>query len=163
MIQTATLLVSCAKSTLDCVALWWHVVRVPEEEPIYGVEELAERAGVSRRTVRYYVQRGLLPPPTGVGRGKHYTERHLATLMRIRDQQTDGVSLEDIAARLAGHSAPPERVSLEAPARAARQSLWTRVVLAEGVELHLCGRRLRDAQLERLMNEITRVIESEEP
>jgi len=35
----------------------------------YSVGELADLGGVSRRTVRYYVQEGLLPTPLGVGRG----------------------------------------------------------------------------------------------
>lgn len=133
-----------------------------DEEPVYGVEELAERAGVSRRTVRYYVQRGLLPAPLGVGRGKHYSEQHLATLVCIRDQQAAGVSLEDIAARAAG--APvARRASLEPPVHEPAQSSWTRIVLGDGVELHLRGRRLADAQIDRLTRQITRVIEGDEP
>jgi DNA-binding transcriptional MerR regulator len=36
----------------------------------YGIDELAELGGVSRRTVRYYVQEQLLPPPLGVGAGR---------------------------------------------------------------------------------------------
>lgn len=123
-----------------------------EQAGIYGVEELAELASVSRRTVRYYVQRGLLPAPTGVGRGKHYTEQHLQTLIEIRDRQAAGVTLEHMLA-------PPPAQRATSP----RQSAWTRVTLAEGVELHLRGRRLSDTQLERLTREITRVIEREEP
>lgn len=120
-----------------------------DERPIYGVEELAERAGVSRRTVRYYVQRGLLPPPTGLGRGKHYTEQHLATLIRIRDQQAAGVALEAMGDK-------PRVETAVSP-----QTIWTRVQLADGVELHLRDRRLSAQQLERLMTAITHVIEGE--
>ena len=133
-----------------------------DQEPIYGVEELAERAGVSRRTVRYYVQRGLLPAPLGVGRGKHYSEQHLVTLVRIRDRQAEGVSLEDIAARLQGVDVAHKPARSE-PLRAPSQSSWTRVVLLDGVELHLSGRRLSDAQLEQLATQITRVIGGDAP
>jgi len=89
-----------------------------EEACIYGVEELAERAGVTRRTVRYYVQRELLPPPRGLGRGKHYTEAHLATLVRIKELQEAGVPLDEIAARLQGRepARPPAGTAL--PGRA---------------------------------------------
>ena len=115
-------------------------------EPVcpYGVEDLAERAGVSRRTVRYYVQRGLLPAPLGFGRGKHYTEEHLATLVRIRELQEAGVALTEIDRRLQGR----EPASSSAPA--ASQSTWTRVLLATGVELHLQGRRLTADQTREL-------------
>lgn len=132
-----------------------------DQEPIYGVEELAERAGVSRRTVRYYVQRGLLPAPLGVGRGKHYSEQHLATLVHIRDQQAAGVSLEDIAVRVSG-AAGAREVFAEPSAAEPRQSGWTRILLLDGVELHLRGRRLTDPQIERLTRQITRVIEGDE-
>lgn len=133
-----------------------------DQEPIYGVEELAELAGVSRRTVRYYVQRGLLPAPLGVGRGKHYSEQHLEKLVHIRDRQAEGVSLEDIATRVSGAFAAGEGF-VEPPEREPQQSSWTRIVLFPGVELHLRGRRLTDTQIDRLTRQITRVIEGDEP
>ena len=62
----------------------------------YSIVELAQEAQVSRRTVRYYVQRGLLPPPEGKGRGSHYTQRHLQVLQLIKKAQLSGMSLEDV-------------------------------------------------------------------
>jgi len=119
----------------------------------YGVEELAERAGVSRRTVRYYVQRGLLPPPLGLGRGNHYTEAHLATLVRVRELQEEGVPLEAIAARLQGAPAEPPS-SRVGPL----QSTWTRVELGPDIELHVRGRRLSEEQIRRLEAALKRVL-----
>ena len=78
-----------------------------ENDPQFGIEELAERGGVSRRTVRYYVQRGLLPAPTGTGRGPHYTKDHLDTLIRVRQLQEAGVSLSEIPVRLGYVPNPP--------------------------------------------------------
>jgi DNA-binding transcriptional MerR regulator len=49
----------------------------------YGIKELAEVGG-TRRTARYYVQRGLLPTPLGTGGGHHYTLAHLERLIHIR-------------------------------------------------------------------------------
>src|SRR5215471_5256425 len=119
-----------------------YAVSMSVEVCIYGVEELAERAQVSRRTVRYYVQRGLLPPPRGLGRGKHYTEAHLATLVRIKELQESGVPLDDIAERLQGRE--PLRVVGEP---LASQIAWTRIALLPDVELHLRGRRLSEEQV----------------
>jgi DNA-binding transcriptional MerR regulator len=123
-----------------------------EPECPYGVEDLAERGGVSRRTVRYYVQRGLLPAPLGFGRGKHYTEAHLATLVQIRELQEAGVALTDIAQRLAGKEPP------RAPEPTVSQSTWTRVLLAAGVELHVQGRRLSEQQVYALSRLIKKAI-----
>jgi DNA-binding transcriptional MerR regulator len=128
-----------------------------DELPIYGPDDLAERAGVSRRTVRYYVQRGLLPAPSGLGRGKHYSEAHLARLIRIRTLQEAGVPLERIGAELDGTLEP------EKPPHTPVQSTWTRVQIREDVELHLRGRRLSEAQLERLIRAVERTIGADEP
>jgi DNA-binding transcriptional MerR regulator len=122
-------------------------------ERTYGVEELAERAGVSRRTVRYYVQRGLLPAPLGLGRGNHYSEQHLATLVRVRELQEAGVPLEGIAARLQGAPAEPPAAPAGPP-----QSTWTRVELGTDVELHVRGRRLSEEQIRRLEAALKRIL-----
>jgi len=116
------------------------------DEGRYGIAELAERGGVSRRTVRYYVQRGLLPPPTGVGRGKHYTEAHLEALVRVRELQESGVALAEIPA----HGEDGGGVGDSPPAAPKEQSTWTRVVLGEGLELHVRGRRLSETQVRAL-------------
>ena len=46
----------------------------------YSISELAEEAGVSTRTIRYYVSEGLLPPPVGAGPNSRYTDAHLHQL-----------------------------------------------------------------------------------
>jgi len=105
----------------------------------YTIGELAELAGVSRRTVRYYVQRKLLPTPLGRGRGGHYDDAHLQRLLRIRTLQEQGRTLDAIAARLDG------RVDEEVAAPAAAPIAvdgdhWVRIRLGDGVELHLRAR-----------------------
>ena len=129
-----------------------------EDDCIYGVEDLAERGGVSRRTVRYYIQRGLLPPPRGLGRGKHYTEAHLSTLVRIRELQETAVPLETIAAQLNQRESVHTFVGAEAGEAQTAQTSWTRVVLGPDVELHLRGRRLSEEQLRRLAMAVTKVM-----
>lgn len=104
-----------------------------QDERCYGIEDLAELGGVTRRTVRYYVQRGLLPTPLGTGRGPHYTPTHLERLIHIRTLQEAGVPLAEIAARLDG--VPQTLIS--APASPPERSSWMRFVLADGVELHV--------------------------
>jgi DNA-binding transcriptional MerR regulator len=42
----------------------------------WTLEELTSDAGVTVRTVRYYIAEGLLPPPEGAGRAARYTEDH---------------------------------------------------------------------------------------
>ena len=58
--------------------------------------ELADRAGVSIRTVRYYLQQGLLPKPEARGPGAHYTEEHLDRLLLIKRLQREHLPLAEI-------------------------------------------------------------------
>ena len=119
------------------------------DERCYRIKELAELGGVTRRTVRYYVQRGLLPTPLGTGRGPHYTPAHLERLIQIRQLQETGVPLAEIAARLDGVPQTPVSVPEVPPER----STWIRFVLAEGVELHVRAgaASLQPSQLARLI------------
>lgn len=69
------------------------------------LEELASRAGVSARTVRYYIQRGLLPAPEFRGPDTSYGEHHVLVLEAIRSLQDAHLPLDAIAGRLQGKSA----------------------------------------------------------
>ena len=67
------------------------------EEPTLTVDELAARAGVTVRTVRFYGTRGLLPPPViGPRRVGHYGQEHLSRLALIEELQHQGMTLAGI-------------------------------------------------------------------
>jgi DNA-binding transcriptional MerR regulator len=68
----------------------------------YTVSELATLAGVTTRTIRYYVSIGLLASPGQVGPGTRYGEGHLARLRLIRRLQREHLPLGEIALRLEG-------------------------------------------------------------
>lgn len=62
----------------------------------FNIEELCRRVGVKRRTVHFYVQEKLLPPPAGRGMGGFYDERHVAILSEILRRRKEGRSLAAI-------------------------------------------------------------------
>lgn len=67
------------------------------EETGLTVDELAARAGVTVRTVRFYSTRGLLPPPEiGPRRVGRYGPGHLARLALIEELQHQGLTLAAI-------------------------------------------------------------------
>jgi DNA-binding transcriptional MerR regulator len=110
---------------------------VMNEERRYSVGELAELGGVSRRTVRYYVQEGLIPVPHGLGRGAHYDDEHLEQLLRVKALQERGMTLDAIRDGLLRQDAPATVKSVLPPVSRSR---WTRVELMPGVELQLSSR-----------------------
>lgn len=104
------------------------------DDPRYAIQDLADLADVSRRTVRYYVQEGLIPAPLGVGRGPHYGQAHLDRLLQVKELQAGGRSLDEIRATLDGGTG--RRVTSQAAA-APDRSVWRRLQVAPGIEIHL--------------------------
>jgi DNA-binding transcriptional MerR regulator len=125
----------------------------------WKLAELAAEAGVSPRTVRYYVQRGLLPAPPFKGPDTVYGEEHLRRLKAIRVLQARFLPLDAIQVELARLSPdelralaeaevptsilPPAPPTLPEPTKASEVSTpapvagYRRWELAPGLELHL--------------------------
>lgn len=70
--------------------------------PRYSLTELADVAGVTPRTVRYYISQGLLPSPGTSGPGAKYDDTHLDRLRLIRRLQREHLPLAEIRQRLEG-------------------------------------------------------------
>jgi DNA-binding transcriptional MerR regulator len=98
----------------------------------FALDELSTLADLPRRTVRYYIQIGLVDRPEGAARGAFYTRRHLEQLLLVRKWQLAGLSLERIAELVR----QPESGPLPpAPRRAGTVEVWSHLVVAEGIEL----------------------------
>lgn len=63
----------------------------------YRMEELAEKAGITVRTLRFYRERKLIPPPRREGRIAWYDDTHLARLRTISALLERGHTLNGIA------------------------------------------------------------------
>ncbi len=99
----------------------------------FTLDELATLADLPRRTVRYYIQLGLVDRPIGETRAAHYLPRHLEQLLQIRKWTAAGVSLERIRELLSGEPPPvPQR-----PRGAGSVEVWSHLVVTDGVELTL--------------------------
>jgi hypothetical protein len=67
-------------------------------EASWRIDELAQKAGLTVDTIRYYAREGLLPPPAKQGRNRLYDAGHLERLDRIRELQAQRFSLAAIRA-----------------------------------------------------------------
>jgi DNA-binding transcriptional MerR regulator len=63
---------------------------------VYSLPELAEAAGVTPRTVRYYQATGLLQRPARVGRNSVYADEHLDRMRQIAALSGKGLKLHAI-------------------------------------------------------------------
>lgn len=92
-----------------------------DSDEAFKLDELADKADVSARTIRYYVQRGLLSPPVFRGRDTAYNGGHLLRLRLIKRLQDERfLPLDAIAVELDGKSDDEIRAMLERLDRAER-------------------------------------------
>jgi DNA-binding transcriptional MerR regulator len=75
-------------------------------EPSYALSDLCVLADLPVRTVRYYVQVGLVDRPEGETRAARYGAKHLEQLLLVKKWTTAGVSLDRIRELLQGEQAP---------------------------------------------------------
>lgn len=117
-----------------------------------SIEQLAARAGLSVRTVRFYASRGLIAPPRREGRNGFYGQDHLGRLELVKDLQAHGFTLAAIEGYLERipADASPEQVALYrtllAPWSSTAPELLTRSELQTRA-----GRELSDDNLELLV------------
>lgn len=70
--------------------------------PMYSIGQLAKRANVSNRTLRYYEELGLIVPKSrGSNRYRYYDDSHMQRLGTIKMLQDSGFALKEIVAALA--------------------------------------------------------------
>ena len=124
----------------------------------FNLDEICTLSELTRRTVRYYIQIGLVDRPHGVGKGAYYTQHHIEQLLLVRKWQLAGLSLErigEIIKQSASGQLPP------APRRAGTVEVWSHLVVAEGVEVNLEPGRagLSPEQVREFFRGVTQVFE----
>jgi DNA-binding transcriptional MerR regulator len=63
---------------------------------LYSIGDLEEKTGVTRRTIHFYVQQGVLSSPEGAGPRAAYREEHRLRLLAIPKLRGHGWQLEKI-------------------------------------------------------------------
>ncbi|WP_432108965.1 MerR family transcriptional regulator [Streptomyces sp. AA1529] len=124
------------------------------DEPLdqLTVDQLAARAGVTVRTLRFYSTRGLLPPPTiGPRRVGRYGPEHLSRLALIEELQHQGMTLAAIERYL--QRLPDDISAHDLAIHRAVVASWLPDTVDETTRSQLegrVGRELTDDDLERL-------------
>ena len=103
----------------------------------YTFNELCTLLDMPIRTVRYYVQKGLVSPPEGSRKGAYYTQKHLDELLAIRKWQRAGLSLERIKELLFEGTVEPGELPPPRHRRPGDIEVWSKLFVKNGLEINL--------------------------
>ena len=137
----------------------------------FTIDEICALVEMNKRTVRYYIQKGLVDRPEGVGKGAFYCHTHLEQLLAIRKWKAAGLSLYRIQDILTGEKEGDAGGQLLPPPLPRKQGtveVWSHMHVGDGIELHIEPRRagLSPEQVRSLFKKIMNLaqkIRKEEP
>ena len=95
----------------------------------YKVSELADKAGVTKRTIHYYISKGLLLPPEGSGVNSFYNDEHLERILLIKKLQAEYMPLNKIREYILEN--PTEKIQKKA------KEIKTKIARDEGQEIYI--------------------------
>jgi len=99
----------------------------------FSLDELCTLTDLPKRTVRYYMQMGLVDRPIGETRAAHYLTAHLDQLLKVKQLSDAGISLERIADIQNGEELPiPAK-----PRKPGDIQVKSHVHIAPGIELQI--------------------------
>lgn len=101
-------------------------------ESTFSLEQLSALTDLPLRTIRYYIQLGLVERHEGDRKHARYTQKHIDQVLQVRSLADQGTPLERIKQLIHGISTPPPP-----PKSAGDISVISKVFVAPGVELHL--------------------------
>ena len=99
----------------------------------FSLDELCTLTDLPKRTVRYYMQMGLVDRPIGETRAAHYLTAHLDQLLKVKQLTDAGISLERIADIQNGEELPvPPK-----PRKPGDIQVKSHIHVAPGIELQI--------------------------
>ena len=101
-------------------------------ESTFSLEQLSALTDLPLRTIRYYIQLGLVDRHEGDRKHARYTQKHIDQVLQVRSLADQGTPLERIKQLIHGISTPPPT-----PKSAGDISVISKVFVAPGVELYL--------------------------
>ena len=99
----------------------------------FSLDDLCTLTDLPKRTVRYYMQMGLVDRPIGETRAAHYLTAHLDQLLKVKQLTDAGISLERIAEIQNGEEVP-------VPAKLRKPGdiqVKSHIYVAPGIELQI--------------------------
>jgi DNA-binding transcriptional MerR regulator len=128
------------------------------EKTKYKISELAEAAGVTVRTIRYYVSKGLLTPPIEDGIYSYYSENNLKELKLVKAYQEQYLPLDVIREKLLKGEMDVDSNLKQENQQNDENFLYRKVTVVPGIELSVREDVLEKEKVETLVNYIKKII-----
>ncbi len=127
------------------------------EQRHYSLDELCSLTDTSKRTVRFYMQEGLVDRSEGQRKGAYYLERHLMQLLEIKKWQQAGLSLERIK-QIIRDEKDNELIPPIQPQQPGSLEVWSHLNIADGIQLQIEPGRsgLSPEQIRKLLKSVTK-------
>jgi DNA-binding transcriptional MerR regulator len=129
--HTDVVVLECLYIYIDSVLIKCMKSDLTNSTPSYPLADLCVLVDMPVRSIRYYVQIGLVDRPEGETRAARYGARHLEQLLLIKKWTAAGVSLDRIRELLHGEEAP-------VPARARKAGsieVCSHLCITDGLEI----------------------------
>ena len=118
----------------------------------YSASELSLLTDIPKRTIRYYIQLGLVDRPVGETKAAYYVDTHLEQLLRVKNLTEAKVPLERIRQVMNGESEVPP-TSIRKPGSI---EVKTHLYVMPGVELQISAEEtgMSPEQIRLLLKEV---------
>jgi DNA-binding transcriptional MerR regulator len=130
------------------------------EKTKYKISELAEAAGVTIRTIRYYVSKGLLTPPKEDGLYSYYSEINLNELKQVKAYQEMYLPLDVIRDKMLKKENDLNIDLKVDDQKRDTELLYRKVIVVPGIELNVREDVLDKEKTETLVGYLKKVIKN---
>jgi DNA-binding transcriptional MerR regulator len=130
----------------------------------HSLDELCALVDLTKRKVKFYIEKGMIDRPEGAKKGAYYTQKHIEQLLEIKKWQKAGLSLERIKSlydeKDSETSVPPQKQRQPGDV-----DVWSHIYFRDGVELLIEPWRsgLSPEQINRLSRAIQALLHSDIP
>jgi len=128
------------------------------ESKTYSIDELCVITNLPKRTVRYYIQLGLVDRPVGETKAAHYLSEHLDQLLRVKKLTEARVPLDQIRQLI---EAGEDEVVATSRRQPGSLEVKTHLYISPGIELLVSAEEsgLKPEQMRELLKTVMRETE----
>ncbi|BDX06365.1 MerR family transcriptional regulator [Planctobacterium marinum] len=124
----------------------------------FSLDKVVELVSLPKRTVRYYIQKGLVDRPIGERKAAHYTQQHVEQLLAVKRWKQSGLNLERISQLLSGESPAPNLMT--GVQKLGSTKVVSRMHIIDGITLEIDAEQnpLNNEQVQTLVHRLNEVL-----